>query len=172
MKHPQFERKMEEWWNIKIDGTALFRVTSKLKNVKKKVKIWNKNYFGNIFEDKSVLKEDIQIIQDIIQKEGYSPELLLEENEKLTQYHDIITKEEIYWRQRSRLIWLTEGDKNTKFFHLSTLKHRAKSHISHLMKGDLKIKEDKDIMAEMVTFFSGLMIADPNINMEHQAEFL
>ena len=49
MQHPQFAGKLEEWWNIKIDGSALFRVTSKLKNVKKNVKFWNKNCFGNIF---------------------------------------------------------------------------------------------------------------------------
>ena len=153
MQHPQFESKMEEWWSIGIEGTTLFRVASKLKNVKREVKIWNKNCFGNIFENKSAIKEDIQKTQDKIQKEGYTPDLLIEENEKLAQYHDIITKEEIYWRQRSRLLWLSEGDKNTKFFHLSTLKHRAKTHISHLKKGDLKIAEDKDIMEEMVTFF-------------------
>ena len=90
----------------------------------------------------------------------------------MAQYHDIITKEEIYWRQRSRLLWLSEGDKNTKIFHLSTLKNRAKTHISYLKKGDLKIAEDKDIMEEMVTFFSTLMTADPNIILDNQADFL
>ena len=152
MQHPQIERKLAEWWNIDIEGTSLYKVASKLKNVKKEVKIWNKNCFGNIFQNKTAIKEDIQKIQDKIQKDGYTPDLITEENEKLVQYHDIITKEEIYWRQISRLIWLSEGDKNTKFFHLSTLKHRAKTHISHLKKGDLKITEDKDIIAKMSHF--------------------
>lgn len=70
------------------------------------------------------------------------------------------------------MIWLSEGDKKTKFFHLSTLNHRAKTHISHLKKGDLKITEEKDIMEEMVAFFSSLMTANPNINLDHQADFL
>ena len=39
MQHPQFENKLVEWWNIEIDGIALFRVASKLKIVKKEVKI-------------------------------------------------------------------------------------------------------------------------------------
>ena len=89
---------MENWWNIKIEGTALYQVASKLINVKKKVKIWNKRCFGNIFDNKSIIKEELQLIQDRIQREGYSMDLAMEENEKMVKYHDIITKEEIYWR--------------------------------------------------------------------------
>lgn len=42
LQHPQFEDQQAEWLNINIDGTALFQVASKLKNVKNKVKILNK----------------------------------------------------------------------------------------------------------------------------------
>lgn len=96
MQHPHFERKMVEWWNIDIDGTTLFRVASKLKMFKKNVKIWNKRCFGNIFENKSNIKDDLQNIQERIQKEGYSLHLVEEENEKLVEYHDIFTKEEMF----------------------------------------------------------------------------
>lgn len=94
MQHPNFNSLLKKWWNIKIEGSTLFCVANKLKNVKKRVRDWNKNYFGDIFERKSNLKVELQIIQDNIQSDGYSEELVKEENEKLEKYHDIISKEE------------------------------------------------------------------------------
>ena len=58
------------------------------------------------------------------------------------------------------------------FFHLSTLKHRAKTCISNLRKGSLKITGEKDISEEMVSFFSSLMTTNSNIDTTHQVELL
>ena len=50
-------------------------------------------------------------------------------NENLVElYH----REEILWRQRSRIEWLTSGDKNTRFFHLRASIRRKKNMIKAL----------------------------------------
>ena len=77
----------------------MFRVVAKLKNVKKNIKIWNKTTFGNIFQNKKKIVEELKDIQDKIQADGYEKVSREEESEKLVKLHDIITKEEMFQRQ-------------------------------------------------------------------------
>ena len=39
------------------------------------------------------------------------------------------TKEEMMMKQKSRELWLKEGEKNTRFFHFSILQRRQKNRI-------------------------------------------
>ena len=43
-----------------------------------------------------------------------------------------LTKEEMMMKQKSRELWLKEGDMNMRFFHLSTLKRRRKNWITEI----------------------------------------
>jgi hypothetical protein len=41
--------------------------------------------------------------------------------------------EEVSWRQKSRILWLKEGDKCTKFFHIMTNSKRRNNSIDSLL---------------------------------------
>ena len=43
-----------------------------------------------------------------------------------------LTKEEMMMKQKSRELWLKEGDMNMRFFHLSTLKRQRKNWITEI----------------------------------------
>ncbi|XP_074374872.1 uncharacterized protein LOC141716338 [Apium graveolens] len=45
------------------------------------------------------------------------------------------TSEEIFWRQRSKQLWLQSGDKNTRYFHSSCTARRRTNRI-HRLKND------------------------------------
>ena len=40
----------------------------------------------------------------------------------------------MYWKQKSRVLWLKDGDRNTKFFHALTKQRRARNRITRLKK--------------------------------------
>lgn len=151
--HPSLENLIKEWWSIRVEGTAMFKVAAKLKNVLKNIKIWNKETFGNIFQNKKKVLEELKDNQDSIQADGYENVSREEESVKLTKIHDIITKEEMFWRQRSRKKKLKEGDQNTKYFHMTTLKHRMDNKTSRLNTNGGSMKDDEIIKRDATIFF-------------------
>nr|GMC69053.1 uncharacterized protein LOC109179546 [Ipomoea batatas] len=44
----------------------------------------------------------------------------------------VLTQEELYWRQRSKQLWLKEGDQNTKFFHRFASQRRKSNQLIKL----------------------------------------
>ena len=44
-----FKDLIRNWWRgIEVSGSASFRLSAKLKELKKKLKVWNREVFGNL----------------------------------------------------------------------------------------------------------------------------
>ena len=60
--HPGLVEKVKSWWAIEVEGSTMFRVTRKLSNVKRKIKVWNKIDFGHIFKEKENLSVNLSSV--------------------------------------------------------------------------------------------------------------
>lgn len=72
------------------------------------------------------------------------------------KYEELIKKEEISWRQKSRALWLKNGDKNTKFFHNVANAHRRYNNIDQLMIHEELNQEPSRIKGETVEHYKRL----------------
>lgn len=60
--------------------------------------------------------------------------------EEKNKLNELLYHEELYWKQRAKAHWLTEGDTNSKFFHAAASKRKKMNHIHHLInnEGDIQ----------------------------------
>ena len=67
------------------------------------------------------------------------------------------------WMQRSRVAWLREGDRNTKYFHRQATWHCKKNKISGLKRADGSWTENEEETGHMATeFFQKLYTQEDN----------
>ena len=75
-----------------------------------------------------------------------------ERAELRSQIQNLLSLEEVSWRQKSRLLCIKEGDNNTKFFHKMANSRRRHNHIS-MLEVDGVIYEDESEMADQAIQF-------------------
>ena len=161
LKEEGFKEVLRKWWKgIRVSGSANFFLIEKLKVLKPIMRRWNKEVFGKV-ESK---KQTAWNLVDFWDKEESVRSLSMEEEEARKDTRETYKKwvllEEASWRQKSREIWLKEGDKNTRFFHQMTNAHRKRNWPARVKLNGRSLIEESEIKEEVSRAFQGLL-ADP-----------
>lgn len=116
-KHPKFAEVIREaWFHAESLCQTLTQLCWKLKQIKRDLKLLNRENYSQIQErvnDTYSLLKHVQVraLADP------TPQTFQEERDLHQKWLFLREIEEAYFRQKSRINWLAEGDLNTSYFH-------------------------------------------------------
>ncbi|KAG7579386.1 Ribonuclease H domain [Arabidopsis thaliana x Arabidopsis arenosa] len=129
LKHEGFKELLLTSWNGNIN------TPESLNGLRKTLSKWNKEVFGDVQKRKEKLMREIKEVQDML--DHNQSDALLKREEDLTREFDVVLEhEEMIWYHKSREKWIVLGERNTKFFHTSTIIRRRRNRIEMLRDDD------------------------------------
>ncbi|XP_027174232.1 uncharacterized protein LOC113773826 [Coffea eugenioides] len=158
--HLDFREVIKASWQRECTGSPFHIVCVKLSRLKADIKEWSKHGFGNIFVNARKAEETVLAAERWVEDDDSSD--ALETLQRATsEWHRWLLMEESFWKQKARMRWLDQGDKNTKFFHSIVKQRRAQSMIHRVKDGEGNwITSAEDIGREAVRYFFELFAAE------------
>jgi hypothetical protein len=132
---------------------------------------WGRKTFGIIPQKIRVAQQDLQSLQLKMQEDQNRHNMTQQIHAKELELDELLEKEEMWWSQRSRALWLTHGDKNTRFFHQKASQRRRKNKIE-IIKDTMNVPHtDHDEIEQILTnHFQLLYSTQPTNNISETVQ--
>ena len=148
---------MKKWWgSLNFTGTFSFVLDVKLRALKDILNNWNKEVFGTIDTKKGEALRQVRYWDEMEKYSTLNLEDCEARKEVRESYKTWVLREEISWRQKSKDLWLKEGDNNTRFFHRMANAHSRRNWLSKLKVNGCWYTEENDLKNSVVGAFQKL----------------
>ena len=125
-----------------VRGSVSFRLTAKLKELKQKLKVRNREVFGNLKCNKDAALQQVEYWDRVEGERSLTVEELACKKQANEGYAKWVDLEETHWRQASRELWLKAGDRNTGYFHHMTSAHRRANYMDRIKINEVRLTEE------------------------------
>ncbi|KAJ9536736.1 LOW QUALITY PROTEIN: hypothetical protein OSB04_un000121 [Centaurea solstitialis] len=156
VEHPLFLPTVKTAWEVPVEGTFMYRVTSRLKALKEPLRKLRRLY-GNLTGKVDALKEELNVIQLACDLDPFNAELKEDLQGLREAYQQACRDENLAMRQRAKVHWLREGDANTRFFHNVVKERRHYNQVRSVCRNDGVFVYDEDVPWAFVDHLKGYM---------------
>lgn len=152
LQHKDFKDFVDKSWrSFNVDGWRMYVFKEKLKMLREKLRVWNKEVFGFLDLNIKNIVNEINALDELV---GGSNCQEVERRKELSSlfWHQVQAKESLI-KQKARCRWIAEGDANTRYFYACVRGRRRRNQIVALKKGEAWIEGVEDIKNEVKSHF-------------------
>jgi hypothetical protein len=151
--HAQYDQLVLDLWRVGAGQEGLQGVVDALAIVQKDLGAWGEREFGNLSKKVRTLQKRLERLRSSSMGRGPSQEEL----SVSSQLREALRQEEIWLKQRSRVLWLREGDRNMGYFQAQAAQRKRQNRITSLEDSNGQIlQEPEEVKKEVGDFFQGL----------------
>ncbi|GAV66801.1 Exo_endo_phos domain-containing protein [Cephalotus follicularis] len=122
---------VKQVWDMPLSGSPLVVIHKKLKSLKGLLRGLGTRPDSKVKDLRSCLHS----VQHALKSGVTDPSVVAKEKELRTEVGQAARMEEAFYKQKSRIQWLKEGDSNTAYFHKMVKVRQSKNHLVGI-KGD------------------------------------
>lgn len=111
-------------FTLNVTGSTMLRVSLKLKNLKSYIRKFSKNNFSDLEKRVSEAHAELLVLQNVTLANP-SIQNATQELDAERKWQKLVKAEEAFFRQRTIISWLNEGDCNSAFFHRMTASRKS-----------------------------------------------
>ena len=142
------------WTSNQQSGWGGYVLKEKIKTLKQRLKMWNREHFGDILKRVKRIEEELNKLEE----DTSQRKLSTQEEMKLRQLQEDLwtaaQAHESVLRQKARVRWIKQGDCNSHYFHLMMNANRRNNYLKGVMVSGTWVHEPSTVKEEVITFFS------------------
>ena len=145
------------WFSMDVSGSAMFRISKKLKILKREIKTFSRDNYSGLEKRVSEAHEKLLIAQQHLLMDPNTANAVTE-SEAHEKWPVLAKAEELFLFQRSHIQWNQLGDSNTAYYHRMVANRKAINHIHYLLDASgNRVEGQADVQSLCISYFANLM---------------